>query len=81
MKFAVILANFIANKNFGPVTQQVPYNHMGATIIDSVLQAGLNYKYVVYPRVQKILQDFHDYTTTCDFIILMQTIPLVELIN
>jgi thermostable 8-oxoguanine DNA glycosylase len=54
---------------------------MGATIIDSILQAGLNYRYVVYPRVKKLLQDFPYYITTCDFIILMKTVPLLKLIN
>ncbi len=28
-------------------------NHMAATIIDGILQAGLNYKTVVKPRVDK----------------------------
>jgi len=75
------LAKFIYNKEFEPVTQRTPYYHMGATITDSILQAGLNYQHVVYPRVLKLLTDFSSYRTTCDFIILMQTIPLRDLIN
>ena len=67
--------------NFVPVTQRTPYNHMGATIVDSILQAGLNYKTVVYPRVKKLLLFYPDYKTTCDFLILIQTIPLTNLIN
>lgn len=67
--------------NFVPVTQITPYNHMGATIVDSILQAGLNYKTVVYPRVKKLLLFYPDYKTTCDFLILIQTIPLTNLIN
>jgi len=54
---------------------------MGATITDSVLQAGLNYRQVVYPRILKLLKEFPDYKTTCDFIILMQVFPLKELIS
>ena len=67
--------------NFVPVIQRTPYNHMGATIVDSILQAGLNYKTVVYPRVKKLLLFYPDYKTTCDFLILIQTIPLTNLIN
>lgn len=67
--------------NFVPVTQRTPYNHMGATIVDSILQAGLNYKTVVYPRVRKLILSYPDYKTTCDFLILIQTIPLTNLIN
>ena len=34
------------------------YDHMGAVLADSVLQAGLNYSSVVKPRVQSILESF-----------------------
>lgn len=78
---AQMLADYIESKRFAPVTQRTPYFHMGATITDAVLQAGLNYHSVVYPRVLKLLTMFHSYKTTCDFIILMQTIPLPELIE
>ena len=30
------------------------YDHMGAVLTDAILQAGLNYEAVVFPRVQKI---------------------------
>lgn len=57
------------------------YSHMGGTITDAILQAGLNYNFVVYPRVRKLVRDFPDYTTTCDFLVLMQIKPLEELIQ
>ena len=60
---------------------QTLFYSIGATITDSILQAGLNYQHVVYPRILKLLTEFPDYKTTCDFIILMQTIPLKKLIN
>lgn len=72
---------FIHMNKFDEVTQRTPYFHMGATITDAVLQAGLNYKNVVYPRVAKLLTKFGEYRTTCDFIILFKTIPLNELID
>lgn len=77
------LTNYIFThmNNFDEVTQRTPYFHMGATITDAVLQAGLNYKNVVYPRVAKLLTKFGEYRTTCDFIILFKTIPLNELID
>ena len=34
----------------------LPYNHMGATITDAVLQAGLRYETTVWPRVQHVLR-------------------------
>ncbi len=75
------LVKFIQDKNFQPITQRTPYYHMGATITDSVLQAGLSYRNVVYPRILKLLTEYSDYTTTCDFIILMQAVPLMKLID
>ncbi len=64
-----------------PKIHQQPYHHMGATITDAVLQAGMNYKYVVYPRVLYLLHNFADFKTTCDFLILMQAVPLKELVR
>ena len=54
--------------NYAEITQRTPYYNMAATLTDSVLQAGMNYKY-------------SDYRTTCDFIILFQTIPIEEIIQ
>ena len=81
LKQTLRLVEFFETKQFDPVTQRTPYYHMGATITDSVLQAGLNYRYVVYPRVLRLLTEFSDYRTTCDFIILIQTIPISELLQ
>lgn len=64
-----------------PRTCQEPYHHMGATITDAILQAGMNYKNVVYPRVLYLLHNFSNFKTTCDFLILMQAIPLKDLIR
>lgn len=57
------------------------YNHMGATIVDSILQAGLNYNNVVYPRVKDLLVKYPAYKTTTDFLILINSIPLRELVR
>jgi hypothetical protein len=75
------LADFIRHKALKPITQAGPYYHMGATITDSILQAGMNYKYVVYPRILKLLKNFPNHKTTSDFILLMEAVPLTELVD
>jgi hypothetical protein len=79
--YACKLANFINHKALKSITQAEPYYHMGAKITESILQAGMNYKYVVYPRILKLLKDFPGYKTTSDFILLMQDVPLTELVD
>lgn len=46
----------------------IPYNHMGATITDAVLQAGLRYETVVWPRVQRIMELFPEAATASGFL-------------
>lgn len=67
--------------NYAAITQRTPYYNMAATLTDAILQAGMNYKSVVYPRVYNILNKYSDYSTTCDFIILFQTISIEEIIQ
>ncbi len=43
------------------------YCHMGATLTDTVLQAGLNYRSVVLPRVSRILDLYPNAKTTTSF--------------
>jgi endonuclease III len=63
------------------ITQRIPYNHMGATITDAILQSGMNYKNVVYPRILEILSKYPTFKSTCDFIILFQTVSLEKIIR
>lgn len=44
------------------------YRHMGATLTDAILQAGLNYASVVGPRVSRIIHSFPHATTTSRFL-------------
>ena len=46
----------------------LPYNHMGATITDAVLQAGLRYETVVWPRVQHVMESYPEAVTTSRFL-------------
>ena len=44
--------------------QQRPcINHLGAIMADAVLQSGVNYRTVVYPRVAAILEDYPNAST------------------
>lgn len=45
----------------------LPYDHMGATITDAVLQAGLRYETTVWPRVQHVMA-IPEATTTSGFL-------------
>lgn len=48
------------------------YEHMGATLTDAVLQAGINYKTVVNPRVERIMREYPDARTTTSFARLLE---------
>lgn len=43
------------------------YNHMGALLTDVILQAGLNYKTVVLPRVEYVLKEYPEASTLLKF--------------
>lgn len=43
------------------------YGHMGATITDTILQAGMNYRTVVEPRVRNLMQEHPEADTTTGF--------------
>lgn len=62
-------------------TRNLTNNNMGATIIDGILQAGLNYKNVVKPRVDKFKNEHRDIKTTTQFYNLISTKDLSELIK
>ena len=70
-----MLANYISSiDNFHvECTQIMTYGHMGATITDTVLQSGLNYKTVVEPRVKKILRIYPSQRTTSEFLEILET--------
>lgn len=48
------------------------YNHMGALLADSILQAGLKYHSVVRPRILTILTDYPDLSRTSNLIKLVE---------
>ena len=52
------------------------YDHMGATISDSILQAGTKYETVVRPRINRIRQTYPEVKTTSSFRNLLNAIPV-----
>lgn len=57
------------------------YMNMGATIIDGVLQAGINYKSTVKPRVESFLAKYPNSVTTTQFIDIFERETVSKLIN
>lgn len=56
-------------------------NNMGATIIDGILQAGLNYKNVVKPRVDSFKDKYRNLKTTSQFYDLISKNDLSEIVK
>lgn len=56
-------------------------DHMGAIIADAILQANLNYKTIVEPRVKRIINDYPNAATTSAALKLLQSIPTTEFLN
>ncbi len=57
------------------------YSHMGATICDTVLQAGLNYRTVVFPRIENLMQRWPGATSTSKFLTNIQRHSLEQAIR
>ncbi len=66
---AIKLANYVSSLQgfFNLLEPRLGYQHMGATISDTVLQAGLNYHHVVEPRVKRLILEHPEARTTSDF--------------
>lgn len=57
------------------------YDHMGATITDAMLQAGVRWDSVVWPRVKRVKSDFPDAKTTSGFIEIAERFGLEKMIS
>jgi hypothetical protein len=57
------------------------YQNMGATIIDGILQAGINYTSTVKPRVNDFLNKYPNTKTVQDFKVLCDSVSVPALIN
>lgn len=47
--------------------ERLGYQHMGGTLTDAILQCGLNYRTVVYPRVASVIRRFPTASLTTSF--------------
>jgi endonuclease III len=56
-------------------------NHLGAVLTDIVLQAGLNYKTVVLPRVLRVYKDYNDAYDLTSLINTIDDIGLERFLN
>ncbi len=76
------LAAYIESLHGFKYSQEIDrYDHMGAVVVDGILQAGLNYYTTVKPRVDLILQKYGDKKTTNDFIEICDEVGINALIN
>jgi hypothetical protein len=70
------LPGFVVFQDERPTEQS-----MGAVIADAVLQAGLNYRTVVAPRVERIAREYPEAATTSGFIALAGRIGFDKLLR
>lgn len=61
--------------------KEFEHNHIGALLTDIILQAGLNYKTVVKPRIMDILTNYPHAETLCEFKNLIYLEGLENIIN
>lgn len=57
------------------------YRHMGATIADAGLQAGINYRSVVLPRVKRLIEKWPNANTTSNFLKQSEIWGMQKLLN
>lgn len=71
---AAILADYLKSLDGFDLVNRIDgnYCHMGATIVDAILQAGINYDAVVRPRIKRIREAYPAANTTSGFWKLLQ---------
>ncbi len=76
------LKSFIESlPKFEIIPPNIPYNHMGATICDAMLQAGLKWESVVKPRLDKLKNIYPNANITSNFLKLIQEKGIKEIID
>jgi len=70
------LVDFTPDKALGETD-----DHVGAIIVDAILQSGINYKAVVKPRVEALKVGYPESRTTSGFLALVERIGLSTLIR
>ena len=82
-QFAMKLADYVFSLHDFRIDERTGagYDHMGAIITDAVLQAGLNYKSVVAPRVQTLMQRWPSAYRTSTFVTMIRRYGIKGVIN
>ncbi|MCE6992932.1 hypothetical protein [Dyadobacter sp. CY323] len=79
------LANYIKTLDNGTFLEErnsaFEHDHLGALLVEIILQSGLNFRTVVEPRVNKVLKEFPNATTTSDFNEIINEHTLGRIIN
>jgi len=76
------LMNYIKSlPDFKIIEPNIPYHHMGTTITDAILQAGITWEAVVKPRVQKLRNNYPEAKTTTGFLNLLRKIGPTKLLE
>jgi hypothetical protein len=68
----VVAAYIKALPNWEFVSNGGRYGHIGATLTDAVFQSGIDYDTVVEPRVNRLLEQHPEATTTTAFAKLLE---------
>jgi len=73
---AAVLADYAGQLDDFVIVTEIDgnYGHMGAVIVDAILQAGVSYDSVVRPRVRRLLQEHPTCTTTTAFLKLLEEV-------
>jgi hypothetical protein len=75
------LAAYVQSLGINCNLQLRTYGHIGATLADAVLQAGLNYTTVVAPRIERILSCFPEAKRTTGTLQLVNCIGVHEFLT
>jgi 3-methyladenine DNA glycosylase/8-oxoguanine DNA glycosylase len=76
------LADYIkAEADFTFIERQAAHQHMGATIAEAILQAGMRYRAQVVPRVRRIRHDYPEATTSSAFLAILDRNTPEQVIN
>ena len=70
--------NSLSDFNF--LSPVYPYGHMGATITDAMLQAGLTWETTVKPRVERV-KGYKEANTTSGFLNLLNRVEIKDLLD
>jgi 3-methyladenine DNA glycosylase/8-oxoguanine DNA glycosylase len=74
------LADFAQSVGFQPqsIRHRHPSCHMGAVLADSILQAGVNYRTVVRPRVERIVKRYPECATLSETMRTVDSVTIQE---